>query len=434
MLSVQIQKAGTLSLMSITRCATQFLITFLLLSTLSCADGSSKNLPPYSSPLANSTATETPENRAARIVTLESPTPAPSPTPIPATVTPTEAASPISTPASIDPSAHNDMLAIGSKLWIVPEPDTVVDLPLDVGARNQPWSPDGHSLAGWDRQNQELVILDLEEWSMAPVPNSTASYSVPYWSPDGARLLYAIPGTTPTLSTVVVYDLDTQAETTVAEDVELLSLSGWSHDSQEIGFVYANGGQGTTLEVVNIESAEYVTLTLPDSNIEAASWSPVSKQLLLYATPGDAFYNPALPIYLHRELYLASSPTGDVIRLAGDSTDNNAYYIHNSPWTPDGQSIVYSNGGTICFLELSTGEESCPSELNEKITTTGALGAHYPGWSPDGQWLAFILKYESQQCSPFAVAPADGSALYYTDSQTGACSVFGPVWSGRGLR
>lgn len=410
-------------------------LMLLILLGASCVNEPDRNRVIEPSRPASRALTDTPAPNSTATSGATVPPPSRTPTRIatPENAIPTDVPTASPSPDLTFLSSDGNMLVVGSKLWLVPERQRVVDLSIDVGVANQPWSPDGRLLVGWDRKNQELAVFDIGEQTLSPVRDSSASYSAPFWSPNGNYLLYSVPGGSPVTSTVVVYDFGAESETILAEEVELLSLSGWSYDSQEVGFVYRyREGEdlATALEIVDLGSANHTTISLPSTNIEAASWSPTTKELLLYATPGEPSYNPELPVYLHWELYLLNTSTGTVIPIpGGDDGDEHSYYIHNMPWTQDGDRIIYSDTGIICMFDLNSGMENCPQQIQSAIEASGAADGRYPSWSNDNKWIGFVLHFQSEQCSPLAVIRPDGSDLIFTDSQAGACSVFGPVWS-----
>lgn len=327
-------------------------------------------------------------------------------------------------------SSLSESLVSGSFVW-EPNKDNYQDVSLTLGG--QPWSPDGNSLVGWSRKQKNLAILEISQGLLSLIEGTSASYSTPHWSPDGRYLLYSIPDDAFSLYSIAIYDLVTNQEMVLETDVRLLSLAGWSFDSSEIAFVRWAGEEEnlhTVLEVIDLVSGSIRELKDPLSlTFAQASWSPIAKQLAVYITSGLPPDNPALPVYSFAAVYLVDIKTGIFEPLIIPSENDKRYYIHSFPWSRKGDKIIYSNTGTICFTQLATREETCLMSLVEKIDATGSNGARYPSWSNDGEWVSFILQFESQQCNPIAIARIDGDAFKFTDAGSGKCAVFGPIWA-----
>jgi WD40 repeat protein len=341
---------------------------------------------------------------------------------------PTAALTAVPTEDAID--SLNESLVTGSFVWELKK-DNYQDVSLTLGG--QPWSPDGNSLVGWSRKQKNLAILEVNKGLLSLIEGTSAYYSTPYWSPDGRYLLYSIPNDAFSLYSIAIYDLVTNQEMMLETDVRLLSIAGWSYDSSEIAFVrWAGEGENlhTVLEIIDLVSGSIQELTDPLSLAFAqASWSPIAKQLAVYVTPGLPPDNPALPVYSFAAVYLVDIKTGEFEPLIISSENDKRYYIHSFPWSRKGDKIIYSDTGTICYTQLAIREETCLMSLAEKIDATGSNGARYPSWSNDGEWVSFILQFESQQCNPIAIARIDGDAFRFTDAESGKCDVFGPIWA-----
>lgn len=330
-------------------------------------------------------------------------------------------------------STDDGLFAIGSLLFQAADLQKVYSLPITVG--DQPWSPDGLSLVGWNRDEDTLAIFDVSQRRLTPLVNSSAWYSSPFWSPDGRYLLYSSPSeVSEELSDISIYNIASQEETILVEGVEVHTLSGWSFDSNEVAFVrWDRLGESphTLLEVVDVRSKSRRVVELPAIGMGRASWSPTEKNLLIFVPSFLPESQLAEEMFSYSELYLVNSETGMYERLLGPSVEPAGYFIHKFPWTSDGTSIIFSEGGVICQLLIRPRERSCFTDLAEAIENTGSVGGRYPSWSANRKWISFILQFESQYCNPIAVANADGSSLVLSDGQAGNCAVYGPVWSPR---
>lgn len=372
------------------------------------------------------------------------------PTPTERPIMPTEiprpspTATPDRTPYQIEDSSS--YMAMASVLWHPNDLRTTMELPIEIG--NQPWSPDGRQLVGWSREQKSLAILTLDTGELSLVENTSAWYDRPFWSPNGRFLSYLSPIEVSGLRgyQIGIYDLEAQKEMLIGEQLEVLdwiALAGWSPDSTRVALIkWATtlGERVPVLEVIDIDTLVTQQFTSPEGTFfEGATWSPIHDKLLVYgnsSTSGVLFID--LETYAYNEIYLIDLSNGAVEQLKEPSTRLSDYYaggpgyfINNSPWSPDGEQIIYGDRGVICYMTLESRAETCLTDFAQATTEMGFVGSEYPSWSPTGEWIGFIFKLESIQCSPIAAIHSDGSDLRITNAQVGDCSVFGPIWSPR---
>ncbi len=110
------------------------------------------------------------------------------------------------------------------------------DKSFELGAFDPSWSPDGNSIVFGDSYDsgqapkvRRLHLLNLKTHSVSNLPGSEGLWS-PRWSPDGHSLV--VIGDTADTSKIMLYDIETQRRTELAERV---SYPTWSRDGQ---FVY----------------------------------------------------------------------------------------------------------------------------------------------------------------------------------------------------
>lgn len=366
---------------------------------------------------------------------------------------PTKALLPIPFPIG---DTLNYMLLGSDRLWHPEQIRASQDLE-DMVFSLQPWSADGRQLVTFLRTEDSvakraLALLTLETGELTFLENaqfvssrflsSNAQFWPPIWSPDGQYLLYAISTEEDQyFYQIAIYDLLVQEEVFLSPPLRLISLSGWSFDSQQIAYIrwsdpLTEAESKPVLEIMDISS--YTIEQLEQStalSYEMAHWSPTSKRLVLYI--GGVSWHDPLTTYAYDEIYLVDSQSRSFEQLKGPSTredeyyesDNPAYFVHGTPWALDGKSIIYSDRGLLCSLEIVSQQETCFIALDEQLIQLGAVGVEYPGWSPNGEWVGFVMKLDSVFCSPVAVIKPDGSDLRFTSLETGDCSLFGPVWS-----
>jgi Tol biopolymer transport system component len=390
---------------------------------------------------------------SATVIPTAAPTQATTPTLTPtATRTPTATATPIPTATELPATeiavntAGNMLLPSNGLVWQLGS-SWAEELPARILFGHQPWSPDGTQLTGWSNEYDAPVIVTLETGTVALLESTSLEpRGAPAWSPDGRHLLYSV--TVDEVRHYALYDLQTQQEQIIGPiDSDLTTSLGWSHDSRSMAYISwlttPDGSieDATVINVVDIFTGDERQFSSPAPVwFMAGSWSPTGNKIVLFANektpsgPGEGQTH-----YAYDEIYLLDVDTGNIEHLLGPGSRPATagygglvdYFLNRLPWSPDGQKIIYGDRGTICYLTISSPEETCLQGVNEAITQIGAIGGDYPSWSPDGEWIGFILKFESQYCSPVAAIKADGSDFQFTDLDTkiGGCTLFGPIWS-----
>lgn len=369
---------------------------------------------------------------------------------------PTETATPLPTiePTKTRPVVEvvdsTNYMVVGNRMW---HPDSVrmtEYLPIETGAF--PWSPDGRQLVGLDNDGN-IAIFTLQTSELRTFENVTASHSSAMWSPNGRYLSYLVPANVSDRSTwqLAVYDLENQSESLITEPIashDYVSAVGWSHDSMKLAYIQwkppiTDDEAITVLKIVDVETRQTMEFSVdPPISILGGSWSPVDNQIITYGYDTQQLGRPeGSPLYAYSSIYLIDINSNSIETLIQSSRRNaeQLYYsnrpvnlfISNMPWSPDGKFVIYSDQGIICYLAIDSREETCLLETAEAIAQTGAVGGEYPSWSPTGDWIGFILKFDSLFCSPLAVIKSDNNELRYTEADAGDCAVFWGYWSPR---
>jgi Tol biopolymer transport system component len=323
---------------------------------------------------------------------------------------------------------------------------TTVSEPFDkMSFSRAPWSPDGTHLAMRLLTHNGLAVLSIIDGSIVFLDETHPNSDAPLWSPDGRYLLFrteTINSQTP--PRIAVYGLESGVIERETLPVELISLVGWSPDSSKVAMIRWNkenemNGQVPVLEVLDLASGIAKVYQNPGKNFWVdGSWSPREDKLVLFGVDPDmGIPEPGFLVYSYRSIDLIDLDTGLVnLLLVGGTHDdevNNSelpsLYINKMPWSPDGESIIYSDLGKVCYLDISSISVLCPDDLNSILLSTGAVGVDYPSWSPSGEWIGFVLSLPDTYGGPIAVIRPDGSDLRFTDQSSGEITLFGPVWS-----
>jgi TolB protein len=264
------------------------------------------------------------------------------------------------------------------------------------------------------------VVLDLEQGTMEPLPLIAPSSDL-FWSPDGRQLMYT--GGLEDRGQLVVYDFEKGENIVLFDDQSVWSTAGWSADGKLAAFVAVTDGQ-YDLYVLEMDTLAVRRLT-NTTDIETGSvWSPVRDELLVGTTVYTEHALEFWPFAVDG-LFIISSD--------GQERDLGRYdYLQSSSlaWSPDGESVAYSEKGTLCVLSLGDDEPSCPLVGLEPYGTYFAAYGDPPVWSPDNRWLAFrAAGYDDGGAceAVYALELATGEVVVVEE---GSCNVGPLYWVG----
>jgi hypothetical protein len=202
------------------------------------------------------------------------------------------------------------------------------------------------------------------------------------------------------------------------DEATLLFSQPYSHDCQPYSLhpspasqfliIQFNCEAHLTLQLLNLENGENPP---QQADSHFLNWSPDGEWFIYRKPDAEAIY---LASAISDEEQLLDLPFG----------------TYDVVFAPDGQTVVYAAssgldlGSEIGSLNLTSGEVTIWQQFPEQIIT-------YPRWSPDGQYLAYILMPDSN--IPFMAGElwlADGSGQPLTlldEVDTG--HGYPPVWS-----
>ena len=410
-----------------------WILWLLILLVVGCGDGAEET------PTAVVAVTVAPSPSATLTVTA---TTIPSPTPIPSTSTPTKTITPSPTLTwQIASSTNHYMVSGNALLW---HPDQSTSFRINgYHFSKHPWSPDGKRLVGVDYDLEHLAILTLLTGEVERLNVSGMYINPAQWSPDGRFLLFSrVFEEDLNLSQIIIYDLAAKEITYESSAIDLVEISGWSFDSNYVAYLYNKlseteaSEQDAVLEILDITSLE---ISRFENGVDTnywiqASWSPLAYQLILYNIPWQPLYPAIGDNVIYHQVDLLDVGTGQldaIKRIVGipEETFPNWLFISQNPWSSDGKRIVYTDVNQICYLDIMSRQERCPSEVNELIYEAGALRGAYPSWSPDGEWISFVLDLPERQGGYMAVIRPDGSELRQV---TEGIVLLGFIWSPAG--
>jgi eukaryotic-like serine/threonine-protein kinase len=170
-----------------------------------------------------------------------------------------------------------------------------------------------------------------------------------------------------------------------------------THDGEQKQLVGTDGSRlyfnvgsvsSPAIAQVSIAGGETARIAAPSSAMYLLSVSPDGSELLVQDQQGTTFKGPlwSLPV-------LGGSP-----RRLGDAVGRSA------AWSPDGKTLVYTNGSDL-FLAKSDGTES------HKLVSLAGL-AFAPVWSPDGNELRFTVQDPRSSVGSLWEVSAQGTNLH----------------------
>ncbi|GAB4505771.1 MAG: hypothetical protein Fur0043_27690 [Anaerolineales bacterium] len=262
-------------------------------------------------------------------------------------------------------------------------------------------SPDGTRLAfSWNKTGQwELYELPLSA-SASPRPASFKSASPPFngqsitsplpegegsgvraakfapkYSPDGARLAYAVDFDGSENFHLFVHDFDTGADADLTPGIGFALQPNfcWSPDGEEIAFLSNQGGHFDAYIMLSTGGPARCVLAIQRPCWDVC-WSPDGKWLAVAFEGSGQDYG----------VYLVTPDGSEAFPLADENGPLNA---HHPAWSPDGQTLAFHSDAPNGWHQIGLFDLA-----SRKIAwlTNDEANCHTPTWSPDGSKLAYI--------------------------------------------
>ena len=215
------------------------------------------------------------------------------------------------------------------------------------------FSPDWSHVAAVEEGQIVVERLDgSDRLGLGPAAYETK----PSWSPDGTRITYVVPSTTPNEADVVVARIDGSETHRVATGTQ----PTWSPRGDRIAYISAEGGRWH-LHVVQTDGTGDLDLTPKSSTVSLPQWAPDGTRIAVLDRGGlqvlgaDGGLLRRFPVTVAAGF--AWSPRGDAVALAaaqgvvllelgsGRARVLTGSFSPQVAWSPDGRQLAVASGG-----------------------------------------------------------------------------------------
>ncbi|HEX2302136.1 MAG TPA: hypothetical protein VHH57_00815 [Gaiella sp.] len=193
------------------------------------------------------------------------------------------------------------------------------------------------------------------------------------WSPDGQKIAFTAwsdPGNT---SDVFVMNADGSGKARLTSDPRWETGVAWSPDGQRIAFA-SSTRRNSEIYTMNADGSEQRRLT--GEAWGELAWSPVGDKIAFVSRrDGNA------------EIYLMNADGSGLRRLTRNTVGD-----RNPVWSPDGRRIAFENNWQLNVMNADGSRQ-------RRLTRNG--GRNFaPAWSPDGQKIAFERRTGRKKYGP----------------------------------
>jgi dipeptidyl aminopeptidase/acylaminoacyl peptidase len=279
----------------------------------------------------------------------------------------------------------------GNELWdiflVSPQNGEVINLTASPDSADEApaWSPDSRSVAYMTKDKTspsfEVDIIDIASRRTIHVtrnsPPQLGNFS-PRWSPDGSLLFYTQENASGKDSNIFLYDLAAKRATNLTphSGEQTFSADAFSPDGKSL-LVTSNAANGyDNVALLDIASKQLTWVTADKWEIHANSFSPDGLNICWSANVDG-----------REALYSRSRSGGEVHRLELPEGVN-AFAGEASPWTRDGQRLLYYHSGAKAPNDLYVFDP----KSKQSIQLTNSFVA---GLSPSSMVMPSLVHYPS---------------------------------------
>ena len=357
-------------------------------------------------------------------------------------------------------------------IWIAKkEGGTAVRLSTPRGEEMFPkFSPDGNYIAytaNYDG-NYDIYVIPVGGGTPNRLTWHGAVDRVIDWTPDGKRILFASGRESPRDRFNQLYTIDANGGLPVKLPVPYGEFASFSDDGKLLAYTPISrdfrtwkryrGGMNPDIWVFDLEKLTATNITRHEANDSFPMWHGATiyflsdrddlKRANIYAYdpktgatrqithftdydihfpsigPSDIIFENGGKLYLldlkteeTKELMIKAITDEPTIR---PRTHNVSGFTHNVTISPTGKRVVVEARGELFSVPAENG-------ITFNLTQTSGSAERFPGWSPDGKWIAYFSDKTGEY--ELTIRPADGKGSEQTLTKLGPGFRYRPFWS-----
>lgn len=233
------------------------------------------------------------------------------------------------------------------------------------------WSPDGKLIAFTSVRdgNPEIYVMRADGSGPRRLTRDPEPDAGPAWSPDGGRIMFTRGRCDEDACNLDVMNAD-------GSGVEQVTRGGddadgsWSPDGEQIVF-WSGRDFGSGIFVMNVDGSGVRALTPEFETAWGPDWSPDGETILFVGSKDESGAGDDVP-----SIYRMNADGSDAKKIASAT----GYWIDESEWSPDGNSITFFSDGQgpgAIWVMNADGTQQRP------VTRRG--DSHSPSWQPSSK-------------------------------------------------
>ena len=272
--------------------------------------------------------------------------------------------------------------------------------------------------------NLEIYVMNADGTNQVRLTSNSLSDDHPTWSPDGRKIAFVC-GRPSGGSAICLMNGDGTNKTEITPVTSTNTIS-WSPQGDRITF--DDGPDGDIL-VINIDGSNRLNVTNGPTWDLTPSWSPDGSRILF----SRYIYPDANHIYGGTILHTIRPDGTDLRELP------NGFYIDSwnddqAKWSPAGDKIVFIVNFWDFFENIDVANADGTNRRLFDGCTFSSCGNSFlgwkdrinPSWSPDDNWIVFVIADRFYTALDIFVKNIDGSGFRQLTS--GAGKNFNPSW------